>query len=84
MDEGTKIIASIFGTIVTILLGLIANGVMNISRKQGEQTTQIALLDESNKAVIKRVESLHEWRNSLQKAELDHYKSLVKELQDVQ
>lgn len=80
-DPLTSIGASIFLTLITVILGYIARGIVSINREQVEQGLKINSLTINVDEVIKRVDKIHEWRNRLSEAEIANYKELIRELQ---
>lgn len=80
MDDSIKLLVTIFGSLATVLLGLIANGVIKMNSKQATQATKLAVMDDKLDGVIARVNYLYDWRNEMQKEQIAGYLEEIKKL----
>lgn len=78
-DELFKILATIIGTLLTVLVSYATNTMNKIGVQQNNQALQLAEMKGLIGALQQSVGSIHNWRNRMQEKEFTDMEAQIKE-----
>lgn len=81
LPEWAKLLITIGGTAITIFLGYIATGTKKVIEQQQEHKIDMVGVKTSMVYIKEKVDSIHDWRTELQKAQVQQDKEYIAELE---